>query len=647
MLGAGSFGTARVFAFIGLALLAAGCSKSETDNGALDTSRLPRVAGAKETFASAASTIFTSPVSVAQTADTLDKTLATAGWQKYVAPFTAYSNDPSMRIMSLKKGPQALSVFITVAPAQNNATSVQYGAVALKTDLPFTKDASNIEYAPDRPLLMLVTAEPVDKTLDFYRQELGARGWALWSEKTNGKQPAGGPAGEVHERGAYAHYITDKNPSAALVLTLQKAEAGKLKVELKEWPVGILEPMHKAYLNKQKQLQTPPVVSAPAPVPPPAVNNAVVETRVATPAKTADESIAEMLKKAEQITRDANAAALADRTPPAVAPAVKGSDAPLRVLAVNNAPVPVPENAEDVEFDGADGKLEFNSASSASMVAAFYRSTMKQQGWEEQSSVINNANMVVLNFSKARKTVTFTIMQMGNKANVSAEGSTLRAAAAKPAVADTAPPAAAPAPAAEQALEAEEMSGFPVPKRHTLSEGEQTPFRRALKASVTADLAAVLAFYRRELGTRGWKEETQGAVVKPDQAVIVFTSDNGPAVLKLGRKNGETSVDLALKNQAAAAKAGILPKPGQAKILFGNMIAAEAVVTINKQTVKVAAGVGAKKPDGPSLDLPPGKYRFSFKVAGKPAQDDEVVVGADETWGLLIGPGGALPLHAY
>ena len=87
-------------------------------------------------------------------------------------------------MMSLKKGTQALSVFISVAPAQNNATSIQYAALPLKTDLPFTKDASNIEYSPERVLLTLNTAEPMDKTLDFYRKEMSARGWAMWSEKT-------------------------------------------------------------------------------------------------------------------------------------------------------------------------------------------------------------------------------------------------------------------------------------------------------------------------------------------------------------------------------------------------------------------------------------------------------------------------------
>jgi hypothetical protein len=32
---------------------------------------------------------------------------------------------------------------------------------------------------------------------------------------------------------------------------------------------------------------------------------------------------------------------------------------------------------------------------------------------------------------------------------------------------------------------------------------------------------------------------------------------------------------------------------------------------------------------------------------GYPAQPDDVQIGVDETWGLLIGPGGALPGQMY
>jgi hypothetical protein len=129
--------------------------------------------------------------------------------------------------------------------------------------------------------------------------------------------------------------------------------------------------------------------------------------------------------------------------------------------------------------------------------------------------------------------------------------------------------------------------------------------------------------------------------------MLAFTSSEGPAVLKLGRKKQETTVSLVVRDPAAAAAAGILPKPGQTKILFGNAQNAEAVITIEKQTVKVPPGAGTKGPDGPTLDLPPGKYKFSFKAGSGPAGSDEVEAGADETWGLLVSPGGVLALQMY
>ena len=119
------------------------------------------------------------------------------------------------------------------------------------------------------------------------------------------------------------------------------------------------------------------------------------------------------------------------------------------------------------------------------------------------------------------------------------------------------------------------------------------------------------------------------------------------ALLTLGRKDGETVISLVVKNPEAAVKAGVMPKPGQAKLLITNPSPAEVVLTINKQTIKAAAGSGTKGPDGAMLDLPPGKYKFSIKLPGQPAHEDELEVGADQIWGLLIGPGGALPLQVY
>jgi hypothetical protein len=301
----------------------------------------------------------------------------------------------------------------------------------------------------------------------------------------------------------------------------------------------------------------------------------------------------------------------------------------------------VPETAEDVDFDGSDGKLEFSSSASVKALAAFYSAAMRQLGWRAQPSVINRSNMAVLDFVKGDKDVTITILQMGDKVNVSAIGSGLMVAGAK--AADT----ASNEPATEEDLQVEETGGLPVPKKHSMTGSETTPFRGGLTASLPIDLNTVLAFYRRELGKRGWKEETAGAAVQSDSVALAFMAPEGPAILKLGRNGDETTVTLMIRKPAEAQKAGVFPKPGQARVLFGNILPTAATVTINKQTVNIAGGVGSKAPDGPSIDIPPGKYKFSFKVGNKPAQSDTVEIGADEAWGLMIGPGGALTLQVY
>ena len=52
-------------------------------------------------------------------------------------------------------------------------------------------------------------------------------------------------------------------------------------------------------------------------------------------------------------------------------------------LAGQTTPVPLPEDAENVKFDGAERQARFNSASSVKALAAFYRGSLKSLGWKE------------------------------------------------------------------------------------------------------------------------------------------------------------------------------------------------------------------------------------------------------------------------
>ena len=95
---------------------------------------------------------------------------------------------------------------------------------------------------------------------------------------------------------------------------------------------------------------------------------------------------------------------------------------------------------------------------------------------------------------------------------------------------------------------------------------------------------------------------------------------------------------------------------GRLRLLLGNATNEEAVITINEQTIKLAARAGLKltddpetgrkSPDSQEINLQPGRYKVTLDVASDAAQNREFEVAADETWGLLVGPASVpQPLH--
>lgn len=208
---------------------------------------------------------------------------------------------------------------------------------------------------------------------------------------------------------------------------------------------------------------------------------------------------------------------------------------------------------------------------------------------------------------------------------------------------------AAPAQAASDDL----ATGLPRPKPWLITAAKKTPFTESVHIETPLDLAVVLGFYRVELSKRGWTEN-DGTVVEPDRAVIAFTTSDGPALLRLIRQDDRTIADLLLR-KPAAGDACIQPKPGQVRLMLGNTTDEEAVITINGQTIELAAHAGHDLTDdldgegkSPEIDLPPGKFKVDLKVASGTAQNREFEVAADETWGLLVGPEGVpLPVRLY
>ena len=145
---------ARVFASMCLAAIAAGGTVSAQDApkpdapkgfaDMLDASRLPRMAGAQELFANKSTTSFVVRELVAQATEATRALLAAEGWQPYVARSGSNARHDTLAIMNFRKAAQGLNVFITVAPAQGGATSIEYTPIAIESDLPFPKDVTDI-----------------------------------------------------------------------------------------------------------------------------------------------------------------------------------------------------------------------------------------------------------------------------------------------------------------------------------------------------------------------------------------------------------------------------------------------------------------------------------------------------------------------
>lgn len=198
-------------------------------------------------------------------------------------------------------------------------------------------------------------------------------------------------------------------------------------------------------------------------------------------------------------------------------------------------------------------------------------------------------------------------------------------------------------------LVADSHDGLPFPEGGEGFQSEGSKFRRQLSKKVTADLTAVIDFYKRELPLVNWKEDKAAAKIEKTSATLSFTRPSGAISVRLKAEGNQTAITLVLRDSEAAKAAGVLPASGKSRLIIGNGSESAAVDTVNKREYKLAAGAGATDPKtGLNWDLAPGKYAVEIKIAGKPAQSETLTIGVNEAWGLMIIPTGeCLPVQLY
>jgi hypothetical protein len=632
----------KLFSAIGIVALVFTWNASITlAADALDLSALPRVAGGTEVYSKPEMVIYTAPGSVAAVAKAAAALLEAQGWRPFVAPNSSSSSTSQMQVQQLKNGPHVVSLFTTVAPALANATSVQVTPIPVEVDLPFPGKASQIAYEPRSGILKCTVQDDIGPTLAEFRDRLMASGWQISSHPDAPPQIPIADLSNPTRQSARLYFVqTGREP---LRLVLSQVDLGKTVVDLKKVREAEMQTEFKA-----RQMANRPQSAEPAP-------KATAQKQRPT---EADDEFNALTKGILGEVRKATEQALKGGNPELRLPGVAGgranskaqAEAPVQSihpLADNKLPIPLPADAAGVDFDGADGQLKFDSAADPGSLAAFYRAQMKPAGWSEIKTPINQPNMKVLEFKKKGKSVTLTIMASAAATSVRANGSALETEAERQASADnTTATATGGATASVEPLTVDDSGGLPVPKPYTQKGSTRSLFRLEANASVAAPVETVVAFYRAELNRIGWSE-TGSATVATSSARLSFNSPDGPAQLDIRRERDATAITLLVRKSEAARASGLMPKAGRVKLLFGNMQDDETTVTIDGKKIRISPNVGTKNPDGPSLELAPGSYKIGVATRGRPPQSEPVKFGANEIWGILIGPGGALALQMY
>lgn len=212
------------------------------------------------------------------------------------------------------------------------------------------------------------------------------------------------------------------------------------------------------------------------------------------------------------------------------------------------------------------------------------------------------------------------------------------------------PASASPKPdAPPNGLVADSHNGLPFPEGGEGFQSEGSNFRKQTTKTVTADLQAVVDFYRRELASPDWTENKAAAKIEKTSATLSFTGPSGGLTVQLKSKGNQTAITLLSRDAPGAKAAGVLPAPGKARLIIGNGSEKAVVITVNKRDYNVAAGAGAKDPKtGLNWDVAPGKYTVEIKLPGAAAKSETLTIGADEAWGLIILPTGeSLPIQLY
>ena len=199
--------------------------------GNIDSRELPRVSEAKLIYGGRASAIYVSPKKVTDVVAETRKLLQTAGWVEYAAPFSEKAVIPDQEMFELRQRGVSMTAYISVAPAQQGQTTIQYSSRMLRQELPAPPNAEALEFDDHRPYLKCLMAGKMSAAVEFYSKAFPEIGY---TEKRS-----------VHASETDA-VVVFRSPAQDVVLAqLKPVEGDKVEVTVRMLTAAFIAEMNK------------------------------------------------------------------------------------------------------------------------------------------------------------------------------------------------------------------------------------------------------------------------------------------------------------------------------------------------------------------------------------------------------------------
>lgn len=138
------------------------------NQGNIKPGQLPVPPGAKPVYVGDSTAVYETETGAPATADAVRKLVLAKGWIPYGS-----AGDSAF----YKQNAILVTTTVSVAPAQNGKSTIQFTGELISADLPAPPDAEDLRYGDQPPELTFETAASQDAVVDFYRKNLATAGW--------------------------------------------------------------------------------------------------------------------------------------------------------------------------------------------------------------------------------------------------------------------------------------------------------------------------------------------------------------------------------------------------------------------------------------------------------------------------------------